>query len=102
MTNQKDIISKLKELTPILSRKYAIKQLGLFGSFARGDNNASSDVDLLVSFRQKISLLRLVQFEQALSDEIGIKVDLVTESSLKSPRLKHYIYQDLITIFHEE
>ena len=77
-------------------------RIGIFGSYARGENKKESDLDILIQFKNRISLLKLVQIQQELSDELGIEVDLVTENSLTNPRLKKFIYQDLITIFNEE
>ena len=80
--------------------QYRPERIGIFGSYARGDNQKGSDLDILISFESCISFLKIVQIQQALSDELGIKVDLITENSLKNPRLKTSIYQDLITIFN--
>lgn len=74
-------------------------RIGIFGSFARGENKKGSDLDILIQFKDRISLLKLVQIEQELSDKLGIPVDLVTENSLKNPRLREYIEKDLITIY---
>ena len=78
---------------------YRPLRVGIFGSYARGEQNQESDLDILIQFRDRMSLLRLVQIEQGLSDELGIPIDLVTENSLRNPRLKIYIYKDLITIY---
>lgn len=88
---QKQVITFLKPYRP--------ERIGVFGSYARGENKKGSDLDLLIQFQEAIGLLELVQIEQELSDKLGIKVDLVTEGSLKNPRLKKYIHADLITIF---
>ena len=56
-------------------------------------------MDILIKFKHRISLLRLVQIEQEISDALGIPIDLITENSLKNPRLKKYIEKDLITIY---
>lgn len=74
-------------------------RIGVFGSFARKENKKGSDLDILIKFKDKISLLKLVQIEQELSDKLGIPIDLVTENSLKNQRLKKYIEKDLITIY---
>ncbi len=68
--------------------------IGVFGSYARGENNEASDLDLLVRFGMRISLLDLVGLELDLSDSLGIKVDLVTENAL-SPLIKSYVEKDL-------
>ncbi len=77
---------------------YHPARIGVFGSFARGENKKSSDLDILIKFKERISLLKLVQIEQELSDKLGLQIDLVTENSLKNPRLKKHIEKDLITI----
>lgn len=78
---------------------YRPLRVGVFGSYARGEQNRESDLDILIQFRDRISLLTLVQIEQGLSDELGIPIDLVTENSIRNPRLKNSIYKDLITIY---
>jgi uncharacterized protein len=72
--------------------------IGIFGSYARGENTPGSDLDILISFRDRISLMKLVQIELELSDKLGIKIDLVTVNSIKNPRLKSHILRDLITV----
>ena len=77
-------------------------RVSVFGSYARGEGTAQSDLDVLVQFKAKIGLLKLVKIQQELSDRLGVPVDLVTENSLKNPRLKRSIQSDLITIYNEE
>ncbi|MEP6647495.1 MAG: nucleotidyltransferase family protein, partial [Saprospiraceae bacterium] len=74
---------------------YNPSRIGIFGSFARGENKHDSDLDILISFHDRMSLFRLVQIEQELSDKLGIRIDLVTENSVKNPLLRKYILQDL-------
>jgi predicted nucleotidyltransferase len=78
-----DLIKKLKTMLPYLSEKYHIQTLEVFGSYVRGDEKEESDLDLLVTFDQVPSLFRFVELENELSDELGIKVDLVMKNSLK-------------------
>jgi predicted nucleotidyltransferase len=74
-------------------------RIGIFGSYARGEIKKSSDIDLLVDFRMRFGLLQLVRIERELSNILGIKVDLVTEKSLKNQKLKAYILNDLQIIY---
>ena len=75
-------------------------KVGVFGSYARGENKKDSDLDILVylDYSNKISLLVLIGVEQDLSEALGIKVDLVTEKSL-SPFIRPYVEKDLTIIF---
>jgi len=84
------ILSHLKGFDPI--------KVGIFGSFARGDNKKGSDIDLLVEFKESPSLLTLIKLENDLSEILGIKVDLVTTGALKNKRIKKSIKKDLINI----
>lgn len=71
--------------------------LGVFGSYARGEENENSDLDLLIDFEQKVDLLELIGIEQELTELLGIKVDLITFRSLHAS-LKPYIETDLIRL----
>ena len=84
------ILSHLKEFNPI--------KVGIFGSFARGDNKKGSDIDILVEFKESPSLLTLIKLENDLSEILGVKVDLVTTGALKNKRIKKSIQKDLINI----
>ena len=80
-------------------RQYGTERIGIFGSFARQEENEDSDIDILVRFKETISLLDLVRIHRELSALLGKKVDLVTEQSLKNKRIRDRIYNDLQIIF---
>lgn len=87
-------ITEIKKKLKPLCKEYEISYLGVFGSYARGEQKKKSDLDLLVEFNKKISLFDLVHIERELSKKIGIKVDLVTKGALH-PELKKYVEKDL-------
>ena len=78
--------------------KYHVKTIGIFGSYARGDQSPDSDLDVLVNFKERKSLLTLVRIERELSESIGVKVDLLTEQSV-SPYLIDRIKSELKVIY---
>jgi hypothetical protein len=84
-----------------ICRDNDIAMVGLFGSTARGEATAKSDIDLLVRFAQRKSLLTVVRLERELSEALGGKVDLVTEASI-SPYLSESIFQDLVVIYEAQ
>ena len=71
--------------------------LGIFGSYARGEENEKSDLDILIDFETKVNLLELIGIEQEISELLGIKVDLITLRSVNAS-LKPYIESDLIRL----
>jgi predicted nucleotidyltransferase len=78
--------------------KYGVRKIGLFGSYARGEERTDSDLDVLVEFEKRKSLLTLVRIERELSEHIGVKVDLLTEQAI-SPYLVDRIKADLKVIY---
>jgi predicted nucleotidyltransferase len=78
--------------------KYGVRKIGLFGSYARGEERTDSDLDVLVEFEKRKSLLTLVRIERELSEHIGVKVDLLTEQAI-SPYLVERIKTDLKVIY---
>lgn len=80
-------------------RPFRPERIGIFGSFARREETPESDIDILVKFRETISLLELAKIHRELSQILGKKVDLITESSIKNERLRRYIYNNLKIIF---
>jgi predicted nucleotidyltransferase len=90
--------SEIKKIILSHLKNYNILKVGIFGSFARGDNKKGSDLDILVEFKESPSLLTLIKLENDLSEILGIKVDLVTTGALKNRRVKKSIKKDLINI----
>lgn len=94
-------LDKIKEKTlPILVRNN-VKFAGIFGSQARGEAQADSDLDMLIKLNQPKSLLALVKLENSLSAVLGQKVDLITEKAL-SPYIKDSVFNDLQIFYGEK
>jgi predicted nucleotidyltransferase len=85
-----ELLAQLKDMLPLLRAHYHVRSMEVFGSFVRGDEREDSDLDLLVSFDEVPTLFQFVKFENYLSDELGVKVDLVMKDSLK-PAIGKYI-----------
>ncbi|MEP7258359.1 MAG: nucleotidyltransferase family protein [Flavitalea sp.] len=73
----------MQQKKPELQRKYPISELGLFGSYARGDNNEQSDIDILVDFNGRIGI-EFISLAHDLEDTFNVKVDLVSRRGVKS------------------
>ena len=86
-----------KKVTSILAT-YGAKKISIFGSYARGEANPKSDMDIIVEFSERKTLLDIVGIEQELSEALGIKVDLLTEKSI-SPYLVDRIKKEMVVIY---
>ena len=100
MSRQKDISdlrATLQQQLPLLSARFHVRSLGLFGSYVREQQHDGSDLDVLVEFRETPSLLNLIDLENYLSDLLGIKVDLVMRQALK-PRIAQRILKEVVPV----
>lgn len=91
-------IDKAK-LTAICKRN-DVAFLGVFGSFATGEATPESDVDFLVRFSKRKSLLDLVRIEREFAEALRREVDLLTEASI-SPYLRDRITAEVEAIYEE-
>ncbi|HPG41764.1 MAG TPA: nucleotidyltransferase family protein [bacterium] len=87
-----------KEVIDLL-KKNNVAMLGLFGSYARGEQTETSDIDFVIRFSQSNGLLALIRLKRELSEILGKKVDLVTERSI-SPYIRKNIMDDLKVIYN--
>jgi uncharacterized protein len=81
-----------------ICRENDVTSLSLFGSMARGEATEKSDIDLLVKFGKRKSLLSVVKLERQLAMTLGRKVDVLTEGAL-SLYIRDNILKDLETIY---
>lgn len=97
MKTLEEIKKIIKNQKPILREKYSVRQVGIFGSYVRGEQKKKSDVDILVEFEKPISLLKLVNLENFLADVMGIKADVVPKEDIRS-ELKERILREVVYI----
>ena len=77
---------------------YKAKKIAIFGSYARDEAKPESDIDIIVEFSERKSLLDLVGIEQELSDALGLKADLLTKMSI-SPYMIDRIKEEIKVIY---
>lgn len=78
--------------------RFSVKELGIFGSYVRGEETEHSDIDILVEFEEgKKSFDNYMDLKFYLEDLLGIQVDLVIKSAIK-PRLKEYILEEALYV----
>ena len=92
-----DAVEILKNNKKELEEKFGLKTIGVFGSFARGEQRKRSDVDILVEFRKSIGIFEFIDVKLHLEKLLGRKVDLVTKKALK-PYIKERILKEVIYV----
>jgi predicted nucleotidyltransferase len=97
MKEAQKIIRDIKKSLPVLRNRYKVREIGLFGSYLRGDQKKNSDVDILVDFERTVSLFEFMALEGELSKLTGKKVDLVMKTALK-PRIGKRILDEVVYI----
>ncbi len=80
-----------------LKEKYKVKEIGVFGSYVRGEHGEKSDLDILIDFYEKPDLFEFIEIEEYLSKILGTRVDLVMKSALK-PYIGKYILEEVVYI----
>ena len=90
-------MSILRDQLPSLAEEYHVSTLEVFGSYVRHEQRRNSDLDILITFSQPPSLLKFIRLENELSDELGVKVDLVMKNSLK-PHIGQQILREAIPV----
>lgn len=92
------IIDKLKMLEKDIKKKYKAEIVGFFGSYARGEQERKSDLDVLVNFHEGATLIEFVGLAQYLEETLGIDSVDVVPCDLVRPELKERIFQDTVYI----
>jgi len=91
-------IKKIKQKIIKVLKKHSVARAGIFGSYARGEQNKKSDIDILVEVQgKKFSLLDLIALEIELKEILNIKVDLLTYNGI-NPLLKERILREEVKI----
>ncbi|MFH1347156.1 MAG: nucleotidyltransferase family protein [Candidatus Margulisiibacteriota bacterium] len=91
--SKEEILNKIVENKSEV-KKLGVKKLGLFGSYAKGQEKQGSDVDILVEFKKK-TFDNYIDLKFLLEKLLGTKVDLVIQEAIK-PRLKALIMKEVV------
>ncbi|MDI6760515.1 MAG: nucleotidyltransferase family protein [Candidatus Brocadiaceae bacterium] len=89
----KDILSRHKGE---LSRRFKVKEIGVFGSYVRGEQKRGSDVDILVEFEEPVGF-EFIELADFLESILGMKIDLVSKGAIKPNRWR-YVEKDLVYV----
>ena len=97
-------MKKLEQIQSVLAsskgelrKRYNVKELGIFGSYARGQRKKTSDVDILVKFSPKATLFDFVGLGNYLEEKLKIKEDVVSERGIR-PELRSNIIKGVLKV----
>ncbi len=97
MTDLENIKSTLAHHRDELREIYNVTWIGVFGSYVRGEQEKTSDLDILVEFEQPIGFFKFLELEEYLSELLGVKVDLVSKKALK-PYIGRNIIREVVPV----
>jgi predicted nucleotidyltransferase len=99
MKTREEIGADLQSLKPVLRDRFQVETIGIFGSYSRGEQKNTSDIDILVTFAEPndIDLIDFIELKQFLSRKLKTKVDVVQKRALKH-RIKDKIMQETIYV----
>jgi len=83
MKDKNEILKILKEIKPDLEKDYNITEIGLFGSYLRGEQTQKSDIDILLDHKSGLTFFKLIDLEKFLTNILGVKVDIAFKKYLK-------------------
>jgi predicted nucleotidyltransferase len=95
MTRLEEIKEILRNLKGRIRQEFRADVIGFFGSYARGDERAFSDLDLLVRFQEGATLLDMVGMADFLEDELQAKVDIVPIDTLR-PEIRDRVFREVV------
>lgn len=94
MKNFEEIKEMLQKHKCEFKEQYGLKEIGIFGSYVRGEQNEKSDLDILVELEKPIGFVRFFKLENTLYQLLGVQVEIVTKKALK-PHIGKRILQEV-------
>ena len=98
MKDINEIKKRLEDYKPIIKEKFKIKEIGIFGSFVRGEESTKSDIDILVDFEKDVKTFgNYIELKYFLQKLLGLEVDLIMKGALKK-ELKDAILSEVLYV----
>jgi uncharacterized protein len=97
MASRQEVMARLRSLKGELATRYDVREIGIFGSVARGDDDQKSDLDLFVEFGPDADLITFIGLWQYLEDTFGTRIDLVSKGGLRGD-MRDSVIRDLVFV----
>jgi predicted nucleotidyltransferase len=95
--SKQEILQRFEERKGEIRRRFSVAKLSIFGSFARDEGSAQSDLDVLVAFEQKATFDLFMDLKFYLEELLGLRVDLVTDKALR-PQIRRAIEGEIVDV----
>ncbi len=95
MKSLQEIRKIIEEHKEVLRKSFSVKDIGIFGSYVRREEQKTSDIDILVDFEEPVGFFEFVDLEEYLEKILGTKVDLVSKKALK-PHIGQRILEEIV------
>lgn len=90
-----EVMSILREEMPYVKEHFHVSEIALFGSYARDEADAESDIDILMAFSKTPGMISFMKLEHYLTERFGVKVDLFLKNALR-PNIGKYVLREAI------
>ena len=97
MKEKAEIMEKLQDMMAELRTEYHVRKIGIFGSYSRGRQTDTSDLDLVVEFERPIGMMAFVHLRNLIADRLGIQIDLVTPDGLH-PLIRDRVMHEVVYV----
>ena len=97
VTTLEEIKELIQQHMPEVKKQFHVDKIGVFGSYARGDQKKRSDIDFLVTFDKAINYLELAGLKIYIEELTGLKSDVVPSHNLR-PEFRENVYKEVIYI----
>ena len=97
MATRQEVMARRKSLKEEIATRYDVREIGISGPVARGDDDQKSDIDLLVEFGPDADLITFIGLWQYLEDGFGTTIDLVSKGGLRS-EMRDAVMRDLVLV----
>jgi uncharacterized protein len=92
-----EVKAELQKLKPTLKKRFKVETIDIFGSYARGEQNEKSDVDLLVTYCEPVSFFVTYDLQNYLRRKLHVKVDVVSKKFV-NPYIKSQVLQEAVSV----
>lgn len=97
MRTLSEVKAELQKLKPTLKKRFKVETIDIFGSYARGEQNEKSDVDLLVTYCEPVSFFVTYDLQNYLRRKLHVKVDVVSKKFV-NPYIKSQVLQEAVSV----